>query len=308
MVDQEPRGAFGLPGAGARWGLAWAAERVMSRDMASDARLAKLLAHIAACHSADLPGARFPFHAGPHHIGYLRPDLAAELAAISPAITVAQNSVSIAPEALPGLNDIARAAGIRVRSENFDVRETPEGPVLGVLDRGALPSFGVIGVGVHLNGLVRRADGFHLWVARRAANKKLDPGKLDHLVAGGVAAGHTPFETLIKEAAEEASLPASLAAGAKLIGRFTYNMEREEGLRRDVVYAYDLELPESFTPAPADGEVESFALLPLSKVLEVLTTTDEFKFNVNLVLIDLLLRHGMIEGDAKTQLRAALSK
>jgi 8-oxo-dGTP pyrophosphatase MutT (NUDIX family) len=275
--------------------------------MAPDTRIAKLLAHISACHSANLPGARLPFYAGDHPIGFLHPAFAARLKAVSPALTLAQDRVTLAPEALPGLNALAQAAGLRLRAENFDVRETADSPSLAVLDRGALPSFGVIGVGVHLNGLVRRPDGWHLWVAKRAADKKLDPGKLDHIVAGGVPAGLTPFETLLKEAEEEATLPAALASNAKLTGRFSYNMERAEGLRRDVVFAYDLELPESFTPTPADGEVESFSLWPLSRVLEIVSTTDDFKFNVNLVLIDLLLRFGLIEGDAVPRLRAALA-
>ena len=99
-----------------------------------------------------------------------------------------------------------------------------------------------------------------------------------------------------------------MAATAKQVARFAYNMERPEGLRRDVIYAYDLELPESFTPVPADGEVESFALWPLDRILQTVSETDDFKFNVNLVLIDLLIRFGLIEGDAAAQLRAALSK
>jgi len=276
--------------------------------MASEARLAKLLSHISACHSAVLPGARLPLFTGPHHIGYLLPAFAAQLAAQTPAITLAPGRVNLAPEALPHLNAIAAAAGLTLRAENFDVRVTPDTQVLAILDRGALPSFGVIGVGVHLNGLVRRPDGWHLWVAKRAANKKLDPGKLDHFVAGGVPAGHTPFEALLKEAEEEASLPPEITRAAHLTGRFSYNMDRPEGLRRDAIFAYDLELPESFTPVPADGEVESFALWPLPRVLDVIATTDDFKFNVNLVLIDLLLRFGLIEGDAATQLRAALGK
>lgn len=245
-------------------------------------------------------------YAGPHHIGYVTSDLAATLKSLSADISLAPGRVTLAAKALPELNALARAAGMRFRGEDFDVRVSAEAPALTVLDRGALPGFGVIGVGVHLNGLVRRADGMYLWVAKRAANKKLDPGKLDHLVAGGVAAGHTPFETLIKEAAEEAAMPAALARTATLTGRFTYNMERPEGLRRDVVYAYDLDLPESFTPRPADGEVESFALWPLAEILHRLSTTDDFKFNVALVLIDLLLRHHLLPHPAASQLRAAL--
>ena len=275
--------------------------------MASDARIAKLLSHIAACHTAVLPGERLPLYAGAHHIGYLRPALAARLAEISPRVTVLAHKVLLNEAALPQLNELAAAAGIPTRAEDFDVRETADGPVLAVLDRGALPDFGVIGVGVHLNGIVRRADGVHVWVGKRAANKKLDPGKLDHLVAGGVPAGYTPFQALVKESEEEAALPEAMAVHARLVGTFRYDMERPEGLRRDLIHAYDLELPESFTPEPVDGEVESFSLWPLPRVLEVLSTTDEFKFNVTLVLIDLLLREGLITGDNAETLRRALA-
>jgi 8-oxo-dGTP pyrophosphatase MutT (NUDIX family) len=273
--------------------------------MACDPNIAKLLSHITACHTATLPGGRLKFYIGQAHAGYVQPGFAQTLAQFSPDITVTDR-VTLAAHAAARLNAIATAAGTRVRDENFDVRETPDGPVLALLDRGALPVFGVIGAGVHLNGYVRRPDGIHLWVAKRAANKKLDPGKLDNLVAGGVPAGLSPFETLIKEAGEEAALPKALASNGQPTGRFTYNMERPEGLRRDVIFTYDLELPESFSPVPADGEVESFALWPLSRVLQTLNESDDFKFNVTLVLIDFLCRTGTIPAQAAALLREAL--
>jgi len=275
--------------------------------MASDTEIAKLLAHIAACHTAKLPGLRLPLYAGGQHIGYLTPVNAARLAAAEPGVVVAADRVEMDAALLPRLNGLAAVIGIPLRAENFDVRADADGPSLAVLDRGALPSFGVIGVGVHLNGLVRRADGLHLWVGKRAADKKLDPGKLDHLVAGGVPAGYTPFEALLKEAEEEAGLSEAMAAQARQVAVFKYNMERPEGLRRDVLYAYDIELPDDFIPHPMDGEVESFALWPLAQVAEVLCTTDEFKFNVALVLIDLLLREGFYTGVQAETLRAALA-
>ena len=268
--------------------------------------IAKLLAHIAACHTAELPGGRLPLYAGMDLIGYLKPDFAAGLAAIEPGVRLGADRVDMHPALLPRLNELAAAMGIPTRAENFDVKADAEGPSLGLLDRGALPRFGVIGVGVHLNGLVRRADGLHLWVAKRAGNKKLDPGKLDHLVAGGVPAGYPPFAALLKEAEEEAGLPEAMAAQARQVAVFKYNMERPEGLRRDVLYAYDLELPTDFAPHPMDGEVESFALWPLARVAEVLSRTDAFKFNVALVLIDLLLREGFYTGADAAKLRAAL--
>ena len=44
--------------------------------------------------------------------------------------------------------------------------------------------------GVHVNGLVQSQNGPLLWVARRSTAKLLDPGKLDHIVAGGTPAGN----------------------------------------------------------------------------------------------------------------------
>ncbi len=275
-------------------------------DMACTQNIAKLLSHIAACHTATLPGARLPFFLGARQVGYVLPDLGQTLPGVTDDVTVADERVVLAEAAAWRLNEIALAAGILPRGEDFDVRETPEGEVLAVVDRAALPAFGIIGVGAHLNGLVERADGLHLWVGTRAADKKLDPGKLDHLVAGGVPAGLTPMQTLVKEAAEEAALPESLAVQARPVGRFAYNMERAEGLRRDVVFAFDLVLPENFQPVPNDGEVAFFELWPIERVFEEVAASQNFKFNVNLVLIDLFLRRGLVAGDDAKILRRAL--
>ena len=161
-------------------------------------------------------------------------------------------------------------------------------------------------LGVHVNGLVERSDGLHLWVARRAANKQLDPGKLDHIAAGGVPAGLSPWATLLKEAEEEAAIPPALACRAIPRSKIGYAMERPEGLRRDLLHCYDLPLPESFQPHPADGEASGFELWPLRRVMEAVRDTDGFKFNVNLVLIDLLLRTGLIAAEECPRLRAEL--
>ena len=200
------------------------------------------------------------------------------------------------PAALPSIARALADQGLyRWRGEAFDVRASPDEPALSQIDRGAIPSFGIQAAGVHVNGLVHRPDGLHLWIARRARDKLLDPGKLDHIVAGGIPAGLGPLETLIKEAGEEAAIPPALAARATQESMFGYAMERPEGLRRDWLYCYDLILPGDFVPAPADGEVESFELWPIERVAYTVRTTDDFKFNVNLVLIDLLLRLGHVE-------------
>ncbi len=266
------------------------------------------LRHISACNNARLPGDRVGFRIGNAQVGWVKPAFAAKLAEC-PELRADADGVTLADgAALPVIaRRLSDAGCYRWRREAFDIRAEPGGTVLALLDRGALPSFGVVAVGVHVNGLVRRDDGLHVWVARRAADKLLDPGKLDHIVAGGVPAGLTPTETLVKEAAEEAAIPASLAAQAVPVAVISYAMERAEGLRRDHLHCYDLELPEDFCPVAADGEVEAFELWSIGRVMQTVRDTDDFKFNVNLVLIDLLLREGLIGGALAQALHAGLA-
>jgi 8-oxo-dGTP pyrophosphatase MutT (NUDIX family) len=275
--------------------------------MASDRAQSGFLHHLRACNNVDLPGDRLPFRIGVAQVGLVKPALAHALAMFPEIRVDAAGVVLEEGKLLPAIaRQLAEAGCYRWRREEFDVRAEPEGEVLARLDRGALPSFGVLAEGVHVNGLVRRPDGTHVWIARRAADKLLDPGKLDHIVAGGVPAGLTPAETLVKEAAEEAEIPASLAGRSVPMARIAYAMERAEGLRRDRLHCYDLELPEDFRPHAADGEVEAFELWPIGRVLRTVRDTDDFKFNVSLVLIDLFLREGLIVGPEAEALRAGL--
>jgi 8-oxo-dGTP pyrophosphatase MutT (NUDIX family) len=252
-----------------------------------------LARHIAACNDVVLPGGRLALRIGPATIGYVDPPVADRLATFAP-VTRTGSDVVLAEAAaadLPQIGEaLARSGHGRIRGELFDVRATDDGPVLGQIDRGLLPVLGIAASGVHLNGLVRRADGLHVWVAHRAANKLLDPGKLDHLVAGGISAGMDAAETLEKEGAEEAGLPPDLARRAEPRGAIRYVMAREGGVRRDTLFCYDLDLPEDFVPHAEDGEVERFELWPAARLLETVRHTDDVKFNVNLVLIELFQR------------------
>jgi 8-oxo-dGTP pyrophosphatase MutT (NUDIX family) len=165
------------------------------------------------------------------------------------------------------------------------------------LDRSAVPFFGVRAYGVHLNGFVRDGDTLKLWVGRRAADKKVAPDKLDNLVAGGIGHDHGLAATLIKEAAEEADMPRALAARAVPVGALSYRMETDRGLRDDVLFVYDLDVPADFVPRNTDGEIVSFALMDAREVVDRVRGTDDFKFNVNLVIIDFALRHGLVTPD-----------
>lgn len=183
------------------------------------------------------------------------------------------------------------------REESYAVTLRWDDPPALKIDRGAVPDFGVRGFGVHLNGLVERSDGLHIWVGKRALNKATAPGKLDHIVAGGQPYGLSIRANLIKECQEEASIPLDLAAKAIPVGAVSYRCERAEGLRDDVLFSYDLTLPEDFEPVNTDGEVETFSLWPLEQVIERVRETEDFKFNVAMVTIHLLIRRGVLGPD-----------
>ena len=254
--------------------------------------------HLRLCRNAVLPGNRLPFRIGADVVGWLQPDFAAALCQAGGLGPDANGGVTLPAGRAAELSSIAESLSrlglFHWRGEAFDVRSREDRPAITTIDRGAVPSFGITSRGVHCNGLVRRPDGLHLWVARRAASKLLDPGKLDHIVAGGISAGMDPWDTLLKEAGEEAAVPRALAAQARPVAKLRYDMERAEGLRRDLIYCYDLDLPEGFIPRPTDGEVEAFELWPIGQAVEAVRDGDRFKFNVTIVLIDLFLRLGLV--------------
>jgi len=176
------------------------------------------------------------------------------------------------------------------------------------LERAAMPTFGCRSFGVHMHGYVRRADGLHMWIARRSRTKGTFPGMLDNIVAGGQPIGLSRRQNLVKECAEEADIPEALAMQAVRTGAISYRMAVDRGLRNDTLFLYDLELPDDFRPRNTDGEVESFELWPIARVMERIASAPDFKFNCNLTILDFLLRHGCLddhpEGDA---VRAALT-
>jgi len=276
-----------------------------------------LLRHIAGCNNTDLPGGRIGWSIGGEAVGWLNAAAAAHLQRETTAFVADGNGLALAPHlADPAARSavladasrrLAQARLCRLRGEAFDLRATPDAAPLAVLDRGAIPVFGVAAQGVHLNGLVRRPDGLHVWIGVRAADKAVAPGKLDNLVAGGLSAGLTPMACLVKEAGEEAAIPPDLAARARLVGRLGYVMAVPEGLRRDLLHVFDLDLPEDFIPVPDGDEVARFDLWPAARLLAAVRDTEDVKFNVALVLIDLFLREGLLT-DAEGGLRAGLDR
>jgi 8-oxo-dGTP pyrophosphatase MutT (NUDIX family) len=267
------------------------------------------LDHIAACNSAQLEEFQ-PLRMDDVRVGWLRPEFAQELRAY-PKLFRIDSEQAIFHSEHEGfdlrtrlLDELVHALMDRgvighYLDEFYPVTPSGREEALCLLDRGSVAHFGVRAFGQHMNGFVRKPGGLHMWIARRAADRRHAPGKLDNLVAGGLPYTISPAENLIKECQEEAGMDESLAARAMPVGAISYIAESPNGLKPDVMYCYDLELPEDFLPVNTDGEVESFQLLPVEEVAEIVRTTDEFKANCNLVIIDFLIRHGLIGPDDK---------
>ena len=261
------------------------------------------------CNQHDMSGfRRFVFEH--QHIGFVRHAFAEHLQNWPDVFIVMDSQVSLAPQlaqrdvayrtqAIAKVTAALRDAGVIVgwRDELHRVSESLQTPVLFLLERAAIPYFGVGGYSVHVNGIVRDAGRTWMWIAKRSASKPTYPGKLDQIVAGGLPAGQTLMGNVIKECAEEAAISEAIAQTATHRGCIRYTMETAAGLRPDVVHVYDLALPVSFVPRAADGEVESFQLWDLETVAECVRTTTRFKANCSLVIIDYLLRHGLLGGD-----------
>lgn len=182
----------------------------------------------------------------------------------------------------------------------------PKGELLFSLERAASALFGVVTYGIHMTAYVKskaedEKDEIKIWVPKRAVTKQTYGGMLDNTVAGGIATGEKPFESLVRESAEEASLPEDVVRdGAKAVGTVTYFHIRDERaggetklLQPEVQYVYDLELSEDVVPKPSDDEVECFDLRTVEEVKEALRN-GEFKPNCALVMLDFFVRHGFV--------------
>lgn len=249
-----------------------------------------------------------PFLVDGTRFGWIDAAFAARLAPFYDVFAVEERAVRLRPE-LDSFEVRSRAvaevmARLREdgalpfwRGELYPVTNSWDAPPVMALERGAVPHFGVRAYGLHLNGLVRTGDGIAVWVGKRAADRKVAPGSWDQMVAGGQPIGLSVRENMIKECAEEAGVPAALAAAATPVGLLAYVCEQPDGLRDDIAFLYDLWLPEDFEPANTDGEVERFERWTLEEAMAVVRDSESFKFNCAPVMIDLFVRHGALAPD-----------
>lgn len=260
------------------------------------------LRHIHACNQ-PVKEPFLPWRIGRQTFGWIRPAFARKLAewpelfdvddvaVRSPGGDAAalQEGLARVAETLAGRGEIQAPLG-----EPYPITAGGRDEAIATVDRVLAAWLGLRSFGQHLNGYVRLDGQLWMWIGRRAPDRRIFPGALDNMVAGGLPFGLGLRENLVKECHEEAGMSPELAAKAQPVGMVSYNRVAERGFRPDVLYCYDIELPADFEPRNTDGEVEEFLLMPIGQVMEIVRDTDEFKLNCNLVIIDFLVRHGLI--------------
>lgn len=211
-------------------------------------------------------------------------------------------------EAIQELIDLARDQGVFPR---LGKKTEEQFPIVGAhfdigIERSASSLFGIIGQGAHMTVYTRtKHEGvMKFWIPRRSAKKSTYPNMLDQAVAGGVARGETPLECIVREAGEEADLSPEavrekvVAAGT--VSWFNVSDEKAGGevglMNPGILYVYDLEVGGEVEFQPVDGDIQSFDLVGIEEVLIALRN-GEFKPSCAVVMLDFLVRHGIITAE-----------
>ena len=244
-------------------------------------------------------------------VGYIRPHIVEEMP-WSPRIRINHRSQTVRlpeddEEATQAISDTLNRA--RKRFAVLSGWRDELYPVTGrksniTMERAGSALLGIVTYGVHMTAYTKGTDGIMIWVPRRSSKKSTYPSMLDNTVAGGISASEEPFQALVREAAEEASLPEDVVReGAKPCGTVSYFHVRdsraggETGLMQpEIQFVYDLELPNDTLLKPADDEVQEFYLWSVEEVQKALAE-EKFKPNCALVLLDFFVRHGILRVD-----------
>lgn len=166
--------------------------------------------------------------------------------------------------------------------------------MLGVVERAAARALGLRTIAVHLLGW--GADG-RMWVQRRAPDKAVDPGLLDTLAGGMVAALGAPGDFRIEDLADAMRREADEEAGVPPDAPMRRLEERPLRIARPVAEGYMVEdlvgfearLAAGFAPFNRDGEVAAFECLAPETLLERIGG-GEFTLEASLLILERLRR------------------
>ncbi|MFV2029473.1 NUDIX hydrolase [Neisseria sp. S1] len=151
------------------------------------------------------------------------------------------------------------------RNEKFDALDAT-GNALFSLERSVFRPLGLQSAAVHINGLVKYNGQWCFWIGKRSPYKAVDPNKLDNLVGGGISSGESVKNAMQREGAEEAGLPACFLKPLECQSKRLSLRPVSRGLHREVLYIFDIVLPEDFHPENQDGEVAEFNIFSISEL------------------------------------------
>ncbi|BCS10990.1 thiamin pyrophosphokinase-related protein [Aspergillus luchuensis] len=205
------------------------------------------------------------------------------------------------------------------RNETFPLYG-PDGTAILEIERAASALFGIVTYGVQMLCYTddKVSNTPHLWIAKRSSLKQTYPGMLDTTAAGGLSTGLPPREAIMREASEEAEIPEELLRKEiRFVDRISYFHVKKESvggigmvelLQPEVEYLYELRLGKEVVPSPADSEVEDFRLWGVKEVKKALGE-GRFKPNSAVVVVDFLLRRGLLDGnDEDERIRVRLHR
>jgi 8-oxo-dGTP pyrophosphatase MutT (NUDIX family) len=175
------------------------------------------------------------------------------------------------------------------RNEEFAFLDQ-QGHALFQLERAAFRTLGLKSMASHMNGFTESGQ---IWLGRRSENKHIDPGKLDNLSAGGIAADETPWVCARRELWEEAGIPPEIAAGIQPAGRMEMRRPTPPlGFHAESLFIYDLLIPSNLLPTNHDGEVAGFIAVSHGEAAARILA-DEFTADAALVTADFILRRNI---------------
>ena len=252
-------------------------------------------------------GPLIPFMVDGHEAGYLTPERAAWMSELADVFTLDDGVLrfvrhldSFASRTGAVASVTRMLAGRRAlthwRNERYRVSPSLDGAPLFDIERAAARYFGIATHAAHVNATGDAGDA-RMWIARRSGSKPVDAGLLDNLVGGGVAAGMSIADTVVKEAWEEAGIDERLARDARRSGTVRLFREQPDGIQRETVHVFDLDLPRGFVPSNQDGEVAEYRLAMIEDVVTWIANDEGRNVvtaDASLVIVDWLLRHDRV--------------
>jgi 8-oxo-dGTP pyrophosphatase MutT (NUDIX family) len=183
------------------------------------------------------------------------------------------------------------------QDERYPVYSADGQHVLDV-DGSGVDVIGARSFAVYLTAWTNTSEGRKYWVQRRGLTKTLLPGMLDCAVSGRLQPGELPFNGMVREAGEEANLPASLLRERLrpcdvLASAYPRSNQGAPAYMHHTQYVYEIELEEDCTLSCATDEVEEFKLMTLEEVRSGIDA-NAFIPVARLVYLAHFIRHGIV--------------